>query len=246
MKRFRADLHVHSVLSPCAELEMSPVNIIREAAERKIDILAITDHNSTYHSRLMMELGEEAGIMVIPGAEVNTKEEIHCLTLFENIECAEEFQKFLDSKLPLTRNNPALFGEQLVVDREEHILMEVEPLLISALGAGIYEVRDEVKRLGGIFIPAHIDRPFNSIHSQLGFIPDDLFPSALEVSARFRLQEYVLQHPELAAYSFITNSDAHTLRALGRSTTLFEMREAGFSELKLALGHEQGRKIVME
>lgn len=245
MKRFRADLHVHSVLSPCGDLEMSPINIIGEAKRQKIDILAMTDHNSTLHSRLMIELGNEAGILVIPGAEVNTREEFHCLTLFEKIDNAEEFQKFLDQNLPLTRNDPTLFGEQLVVDREERILREIEPLLISALKADIYLIKDEVQRLGGIIIPAHIDRPYSSILSQLGFIPDDLNPIAVEVSARFKVGEFRLRHPELSEFQMINNSDAHTLHSLGRATTEYEMQEASFSELVLALRNENGRKIVL-
>ena len=180
----------------------------------------------------------------MPGAEVNTREEIHCLTLFENLEQTDAFQHFLDSRLPAIPNKPSLFGDQLVVDRNECILSEVEPLLISALEATIYEVRDEVERLGGILIPAHIDRPYNSIKSQLGFIPADLQPIALEVSARSTIAVFRHEHPELAAYTMITNSDSHQLESLGRATTRYWLQEASFAELCMALRNEGGRKIM--
>ncbi|MBN1952821.1 MAG: PHP domain-containing protein [Bacteroidales bacterium] len=246
MKIFRADLHIHSVLSPCGSLDMSPVNIIREARRKKIDILAMTDHNATQHCRLMMELGSEEGILVIPGAEVNTAEEIHCLTLFETLDDAEKFQQILTAGLAPVKNDPSLFGEQLVVDREERILNEVEPLLIGALGHSIYEVREQVARLGGLFIPAHIDRPYNSLISQLGFIPEDLEADAFEISARSHPGEFTRLHPELTGKSLIQNSDAHDLPMIGQTVTKYLMEEASFSELKMALRNTDGRKILSE
>jgi PHP family Zn ribbon phosphoesterase len=245
MKQYHADLHIHSVLSPCGDLGMSPVNIIRKAKRRNIDILAITDHNATHHCRLIKNLGDEEGIVIIPGAEVNTREEIHCLTLFETIEAAETFQHFLDQRLPFVQNDPDRFGDQVVVDREEQILEEIEPLLISALDADIYEVREEVRKLGGLFIPAHIDRPYNSILSQLGFVPDDLMPDALEVSKRNTRSEFSKAHLEISAYPLITSSDAHTLDALGSAITEFELKYPEFSELKMAFSGTGGRNIIM-
>lgn len=244
MKTFRADLHIHSVLSPCGSLDMSPVNIIREAVRRKIDILAMTDHNDTRHSRVLMELGSEAGILVIPGAEVNTAEEIHCLTLFETIDNAERFQEILAQNLSPVKNNPDYFGEQLIVDRDERIIAEEPLLLISSLNLTIYEVRDEVEKLGGMFIPAHIDRPYNSLISQMGFIPDDLGQTAFEISQRTKRDKFLLAHPEVAGIPLIHNSDAHSISMIGQATTEYLMEEASFIELRMALEGKNGRKII--
>jgi hypothetical protein len=243
MKRFTADLHVHSVLSPCGDLEMSPANILAAAKERNINILGISDHNSTRHCRLMTTLGREAGIVVIPGVEINTQEEIHCLAFFENSDNAEEFQVFLDKYLPEIPNDPRRFGDQIVVDRNEKIVEEVAWLLINAINTGIYDVAIEIRRLGGLFIPAHIDRSYNSILSQLEFIPTGLNPDALEVSANISVAQFRKLHPELNEYQFITSSDAHHPKQLGRATTIFEIEAANFREIRLALQNRCGRKV---
>ena len=131
MKTFRADLHVHSVLSPCGDLEMSPVRIVEKALTEKLDVIAITDHNTTRQCREIMELGLEHGLWVICGAEVNTREEVHCIALFETINQAEIFQAYLDKYLPDIENMPDIFGYQVWVNRNEEILGEESKLLWS-------------------------------------------------------------------------------------------------------------------
>jgi 3',5'-nucleoside bisphosphate phosphatase len=245
MNQYRADLHIHSVLSPCADLNMSPSKIIEEALRKRIDILGITDHNSTFHCRIMTELGASAGIMVLPGVEINTKEEIHCLAFFENANITDEFQKFLDEKLANVPNDKKLFGHQLVVDKDENIISEVENLLISAISADIYEVTDTVHRLGGIIIPAHIDRTSNSILSQLGFLPKDLNFDALEVSLINPVTSYLKRFPEYEKFTVISNSDAHRLENVGRTTTLFKIGDFTFAEIVMALRKENHRKTIV-
>ena len=82
MRVFKADLHLHSVLSPCGSLDMSPTAIVAQAKEVGLDIIAVTDHNSTLHCKLVQELAAEAGIVALLGAEVTTREEVHCLAFF--------------------------------------------------------------------------------------------------------------------------------------------------------------------
>jgi 3',5'-nucleoside bisphosphate phosphatase len=244
LRKYKADLHIHSVLSPCGDLDMSPSRIISEAKNRRIDILGISDHNSTLHCELMVELGREEGIFVLPGVEINTREEIHCLAFFASTAIAGEFQFFLDENLPHIPNVNTLFGEQLVVDRNENIINEQQYLLVSALIADIYQTSEKVKELGGIFIPAHIDRPYNSILSQLGFVPADLQKDALEVSARFPVSVFKKQHPEYENITLITNSDAHLPEAVGRATSTFEIAELTFDEISKALNNIDGRKVI--
>jgi PHP family Zn ribbon phosphoesterase len=192
----------------------------------------------------MVDLGKDEGVCVLPGVEVNTKEEIHCLAFFENADIADRFQEFLDSKLPFIPNNTDLYGHQFIVDKDAHIVREVEPLLVCALEADIYEVSDSVYRLGGIFIPAHIDRTYNSIISQLGFVPPGLKYDALEVSARYTIKEYARRHPEYNRQTLITNSDAHQPDSIGRATTMFEIEKCTFAEIIMALRKENNRKTV--
>lgn len=238
MNSYKADFHVHSVLSPCASLEMSPSRIISRAKEEKIDVLAITDHNSTLHCRLMTELGKNENIFILPGVEINTKEEIHCLAFFEDIEKTNVFQKFLDENLPKIKNRSNVFGYQLVVDENENILDEIEWLLISALDTTISEVEREVHKLNGIFVPAHIDRKSNSIISNLGFIPNDLNIDAVEISPSGTTEFF-------EGYGCIRGSDAHIPEDIARGYTEIIMESVSFEEICKAIKKVEGRNTII-
>ena len=112
MKHFKADLHIHTCLSPCGDLEMSPGSIVQTAREKGLDIIAVTDHNSTRNVRPCLEIGKELSLFVIPGCEVNTQEEVHCLCYFPDLKALDRFQQYLDEKIPDIKNNPELFGYQ--------------------------------------------------------------------------------------------------------------------------------------
>lgn len=246
MKIFRADMHIHTVLSPCGDLDMSPVNIISEAARKGLDIIGITDHNSTRHCSLISRLAAEKGIFVMQGAEVNTKEEVHCLAFFENTDTLNLFQTYLDENLPGIINNPEVFGHQVQVDENEKIVYEEKKLLINAISKPMKEVEVCVHELGGIFIPAHLDRMKNSIYSQLGFLPDNLIADGVEISMATQVEKFIASHPEIRKYSVVRNSDAHYPNDIGKATTQFLISEPVFSEIKFALAGINGRKIIAE
>lgn len=240
MKTFRADLHVHSVLSPCGDLEMSPVRIVEKALTEKLDVIAITDHNTTRQCREIMELGLEHGLWVICGAEVNTREEVHCIALFETINQAEIFQAYLDKYLPDIENMPDIFGYQVWVNRNEEILGEESKLLWSALAQSIEEVVAEVVALEGIVFPAHVDRQVNGILRQLGFIPAGLKIDAVEVCFKKSLELKELKDVA-RQHCVIANSDAHVLEQVGQRVTLLTMESLDFNELRKALNRQDGR-----
>ncbi|MCU4154422.1 PHP domain-containing protein [Carboxylicivirga sp. A043] len=244
MKRFKADLHMHTVLSPCGSLEMSPVVIVNKALERGLDIIGITDHNSTRQCAEVYKVGKQKGITVICGAEVTTKEEVHCLTFFENFEKLELFQKYLDEHLPIILNDVEKFGYQVWVDEAEEIVGQEERLLISALDQSIDEVEQKVRELNGLFIPAHIFRPSFSVYSQLGFMPFDITPDAIGMSARVVVDEQIKKYPELKQYTVLRSSDAHFPEQIGTHYSIIEMEEANFEELRKALHQQGGRKVI--
>jgi hypothetical protein len=245
MEKFRADLHTHTVLSPCGDLEMSPVNIVKKAKERGIDILGITDHNSTLHAPLIKELAGREGIMVLMGAEVTTKEEVHCLCFFEDEEKLSEFQKYLDQYLPKIPNDENKFGYQVVVNEKDEIVDEIECLLISGLNQSIEQIERKVHDLEGLFIPAHINKMINSIISQLGFLPPDLNVDALELSHHITKEEFLKKNKYLSKYNFIKSSDAHYVDNIGNVWTNFFMEELNFIEVKRALRGEEGRRVEL-
>jgi len=243
MQWFKADLHIHTVLSPCGGLDMSPVNIIRQALIKKLDIIAITDHNSTAHCRIAQEIGKKSGLTVLAGAEINSKEEIHCLTFFENIDKAELFQRYIDENLTVIENNPEIFGCQYVVDENENILKQENRLLVASLRTGIDDISDRVFELNGLFIPAHINRRTNSLYSQLGFMPPSMKADALEISRYRDYETFLDEHPEISDYCLITNSDSHALEQIGAGNTEYYLEKPVFKEVVLALRNENGRKV---
>lgn len=243
MNEYRVDLHIHTVLSPCGDLDMSPKRIIWEAEAKGLDIIGISDHNSTRQAGLVKELGEERGIMVLKGAEVNTREEIHSLTFFENDDDLKLFQEYLDDKLIKIKNNPSAFGYQIVVNREEIIEYEEKWSLVSALDVSLEELAEKVHELNGLFIPAHIDRFVTSIYSQLGVFPEGLKADALEISWRTKPEIFLKTHPEIADYTIVTNSDAHYPEDIGRKYNIFRMKNKSFNEIRLALQNEGGRGV---
>ena len=243
MTAFRSDLHIHTVLSPCGDLEMSPSNIVEEAARKGLDIIGITDHNTTLHCSLVKKLAEKKGIYVMTGAEVTTKEEVHCLVFFENNEKLKLLQDYLDKYLPDILNVPEIFGHQVQVDEDEKIIYTEEKLLANAIKIPVNELEEFVHSLGGIFIPAHIDRLKNSIYSQLGFIPGNLRADALEVSKITKVEEFAGIHPEILKYPITRSSDSHFPGSIGEATTTFFIEERSFGEVKMALAGIEGRSI---
>jgi len=232
--QFRADLHIHTVLSPCGSLEMSPERIVDEALAKGLSIIAITDHNSTKQCKAVIEVGKGRGLMVIGGVEVNTREEIHCIALFENIEALDKFQTYLDEYLPNIPNNPDKFGHQVWVNREEEIEGVEERLLLSGLDQSIDDVEQKVHSLKGLFIPAHVDRPMYGIFAMLGFIPDSLKCDALEVSCN--ADESFFEMTKIKEkYPIVKSSDAHYPEQIGSSFTTFEMENVTFEGVREAL-----------
>lgn len=244
MKIHRADLHIHTLLSPCGDLSMSPANIVSAAVEKRLDIIGITDHNSTRQSFLVKKIAGEKGIFVLQGAEVTTREEVHCLAFFENQDTLKSFQEYLDANLPDFRNDPLIFGDQVVVDENEDIIYIEEKLLVNATTVSIEELEKYVHENDGIFIPAHIDRMKNSIYSQLGFIPDDLNADALEVSRRSTPEKFAGLRPEIRRFNIVTDSDAHIPQQIGMVWNNLQIEKISFQEIKMALSGMDGRKIV--
>jgi len=246
MKDFKADLHIHTVLSPCGSLGMSPKLIVKAAIENKIEIIGITDHNTTRQCRIVMSVAKKAGITVYCGTEVTTKEEVHCLAFFEDFEKLDLFQDFLDRFLPDIKNNPDLFGHQVAVNEDEEIIFEEERLLISAIDRNISQVEQEVHRLGGIFIPAHVNRPRYSLVSQLGFIPPDLNFDALELTKHMETEVFLNANPHMKEVVILRNSDAHQPELIGNISTQLLMQGPEFNEFRLALKNADGRKVIQQ
>lgn len=230
-----ADLHIHTQLSPCASLDMSPDRIIERALAKGIGAIGITDHNSTLQCRVVRELGAEVGVEVIMGAEVTSREEVHCLVFLPDIDTLQTFQAFLELHLPTVINDPKRFGYQVVVDCHNNIVYEEPKLLISALDVSLEALIDTVHDMGGLAIPAHVDRQRFGLIGQLGFVPADLQADALEFSALTDEKTFVELYPGLKRFPLISGSDAHDPLQIGTWTTHFDIDKIDFSFLKKLL-----------
>lgn len=184
LKQYSADLHIHSCLSPCASLDLSPREIVERAKAEGLDIIAVTDHNTAKNVRVVMGLGEKRGLTVIPGMEVQTREEIHLLALFPDWPSTAAWDEEVRRHLPDVRNDPEVFGDQPIVDDEGNILEFEERLLLNSIDLSLEEIKRRVEGHGGMVIPSHFDKGSFSLISQLGLIPEDMELEVLEASHR--------------------------------------------------------------
>ncbi len=225
--KYKADLHNHSCLSPCASLKMSPTVLVTYAARKNIDILALTDHNSTRNLPAFAACCADAGITPIFGLEVNTIEEVHVVCLFEKLDTAVSFGNYIESTLPVRSNDPEVFGDQIIVDEYENIIGSVDPILFSSSSVSFFELIPRVLNLGGLVIPAHIERFSNGAVSQLGFLPDLAYSAVESLSVPCTYETY--------NNAVITGSDAHTPASIGSgSFYIIEKGKPDFSSLKHA------------
>jgi len=241
LKVFRADLHIHTCLSPCGELEMSPRGIVRTAREREIQILGICDHNTAENVPAIRDAARPYPISILAGLEVTSREEVHILGLFDSLESALALQEIVYAHLP-GENDEETFGIQAVVNEEGEILRFNEKLLIGAATLVLEQVVALIHSHGGLAIAAHVDREGFSILGQLGFIPGNLLLDALEISPATTLEaareKYGPRFPLTAA------SDAHRLAEIGLASTSFWLADGTVAEIRKALVQEDGRKIV--
>lgn len=233
MNLYRTDLHIHTCLSPCGSLEMSPSLIVQTALARGLHVIAVTDHNTTLQCPEIQSLGREAGLTVFAGAEVTTREEAHCLALFGNEASRQSFQQYLEAHLPPIPNNPDRFGDQVWVNRDNEILGESPYLLLSALDQSVNQVADHVHSLGGLFIAAHIERPSFSLISQLGFVDPSLPLDAIEYNHPERFRQLFPAHKYLAKYTCYTASDAHYPEQIGTRPFVWQSSAPTFKNLQL-------------
>jgi 3',5'-nucleoside bisphosphate phosphatase len=234
VKSYSCDLHIHSVLSPCAGLEMSPRDIVGRAREAGLDIIAITDHNIAENALCASEIGRKSNLLVLPGMELQTSEEIHLLAIFGDNDGALNFQKRIYDSLPPVHNNPDYFGDQVVVDENDNIIRFEDRLLLNSVQISLEDAVSLIKSYKGIVIPSHIDNPTFSIISQLGYIPESLDFDALEIRDRENIP-LVLPFIMRKDLPFVAFSDAHYLADIGKRRTTLSMPEICFEGLATAL-----------
>lgn len=225
--KIKIDLHNHSCLSPCGSDELTPALLAVEALEQNIDIIALTDHNCSKNLRTFKEACNLCNIMGLFGIEVNTIEDVHVLSIYNDIESAIEFGNLIETLLPNIDNNPKLLGNQNIVNLEGEIIGVYKKSLITTCGISLEDVVNETLSRDGLVIPAHIDRSVNSILATLGFLPD-LPYSALEAIKPDKIKE-------TKGFTILTGSDAHYFENIGDRSCFLEVPELSYEGLKQGL-----------
>jgi hypothetical protein len=237
-----ADLHLHTVLSACAEVEMIPPLIVRRARELGLEIIAVTDHNAAHNVEAVMTAATGTGITVLPGMEVQSREEVHLVCLFDRPEQVQRWQERLWAGLPDRENDEAFFGAQYAVDAEGEYRYTEGRLLSVSAGLAVEDVVAGVRALGGIVIPAHVDRPSFSLIANLGFVPPGLEIAGLELSRRARPHEVEARLPQTRGYGKLVSGDAHRLEEM-TARTMLKVAAPTVSEIALALAARDGRRV---
>ena len=229
------DLHIHTCLSPCGDDSMTPVNIAHMAYLKGLALIAVTDHNSARNVSAVIDAAVGLPLTVIPGLELNTSEEIHLVCLFPDTASAQSAGEYVESRLPHILNKPDVFGNQLVMDKNESIIEEVERLLITASTISIDDAADFAAEYGGVCFPAHIDRNSNSIIGVLGTVPDYLGYKTVEVSNPDAFVLNTFGRDICDHYRVLTSSDAHYLQNISEAERFLELSAPGFSDLRALL-----------
>ena len=238
MKTYKADLHIHTCLSPCADLEMSPRNIVREAIKSGLDIIGICDHNTCENVPYVQKCADNFDISIIGGIEVTSREEAHIIVLFDSADALFAMQKTIYDHLAGT-NDERLYGDQVVVNEKDEVVNFNKRLLIGATELSIENIVARAHDLNGLAIASHVDRPSFSVISQLGFIPEGLQLDALEISDRNRIDIF-----KGMSLPLVTSSDAHCLNHIGKNYTNFTMECVNLEEIRRSLLGQEGRKVV--
>ena len=214
------DLHMHSCLSPCADDDMTPNNIVGMAFIKQLDCIAVTDHNAAFNLPAAKAVADAMGVVLLPGIEVTSSEEVHILTYFADVDTAVDFGKMVYDHLPPLPNNKAIFGNQLILDEDDEPVGELDKLLIQATDLSIEDIAAACEAAGGACVAAHINRSSNSLLANLGFLPERPVFSALEV---YRAAPAPVA--PTGEYKILYASDAHRLGDISEREFFLDLPE---------------------
>ena len=225
------DFHIHSCLSPCGDIQMTPGNIAGMAKIAGYDVIALSDHNTTKNCPAFLNACKAYDIIGIPGMELNTREEVHVLCLFPDLGTALFFGDYVYKHLPDIDNKPDFFGQQLIIDNNDEISDIEKKLLINASDIGIYDIGKIVDNMGGVAVPAHIDRSSFSILSNLGFYDKSLNFNVVEFSTNADQRKILATNPDLTGVRFLVNSDAHSLTDIPDASNVIQTTGNDLSDI---------------
>ena len=245
MKEWTIDLHMHSPLSPCAEDSMMPGPVVERALSFGIDVIAVTDHNAVDNVGAFWEEGQAQGLIVVPGMELEAREGIHLVCLFDTLEALLAWDAALAPYKPDIPNDSRYFGHQWVVDRSGEKLREEARMLVTSLDISVDDVVPAVHAHQGLCIAAHVDRASYSVTAVLGAIPDHLAFDGIELTRHMPREEKLLAEIQRQGYRYTTACDAHDLEQIGEIHCAAYLDHWSLGELALAMKGRDGRDIIV-
>lgn len=246
LRRFQADLHIHSCLSPCGELTMSPRGIVARAQEVGLDIIAVSDHNAVGNAEAAMRAAAGTGLTVLPGMEIVSAEEVHVLALFGTMDEAGPVLEAVHRNLPDGGPKKTFVKDQVLVNEVDEVTGFHPYFLMGATLLTVYEVVDLIRGHGGLAVAAHYDRGSFSVISQLGFIPAGLTFDALEVfSPAGACQEKRVPSAPPPGCPIVRFSDAHRPEEIGSRRTDLLLASPTLDEVRKAFAGLDGRRIIV-
>lgn len=220
MRTVRYDLHLHSCLSPCGDMDMTPCNIAGMAHLNELELVALTDHNTVDNCPAFFAACAEYGIVPVAGMELTTAEDIHLLCIFETLDDAMAFgAKVREHRMKL-KNRVEIFGEQAILNEKDEKIGEDPYFLPAATDLDLIAAAALVKEHNGICWPAHIDRDANGLLAVLGFFP----PEPVFTIAELRESK----NRDLAGdRKIVVCSDAHRLWEIGEAGGILHLDVEG-------------------
>lgn len=228
---FNYDLHIHSCLSPCGDMDMTPNNIINMAKLLNLDIIALTDHNTCLNCEALISLSNKHDITVVPGMELTTSEEIHVVCLFPALEDALRFNDYVKEHQFSIKNKEKIYGRQVIMNEKDEETGEIENLLIIATDISVMDVKKLVDDYNGIAFPAHIDKSSTSVLSVLGEIPNECEFTCAEIYPHDKTEELIAKYPILGNMHHIYSSDAHYLENMTESIKKINLKDRSAKSL---------------
>jgi len=192
---------------------MTPNDIVGMAVLNELDLIAITDHNTIANVRPVIEAAQTVrenhnrDLLVLPGIEVTTAEEVHVLCLFSDIESAQEFETELAYFYSTLANREDIFGNQLLFDSKDNITGSMERMLMAPTLISFDHLYHLISKRNAAFIPAHIERNSFSVSSNLGFLPPHLEINTIELNDESKADLYTDK-------KILYSSDAHQIWAI--------------------------------
>ncbi len=202
------DLHIHSVLSPCSDDEMTVNNIVNMSLIKDLDLIAITDHNSMKQLKVFREVAK-GKIDILLGVEIQSIDGIHLLAYFHPDYDIDKAQAYLDQYLIEKENNVEYYGSQLILNEYDEVVGSEQRLLISSLNRTTKQIIDDIHELGGKVILAHVYRKYGYIQ-KYGTLDFELGFDGVEVH-KDNYDVVLKEYPALKDKLILCDSDAHYL-----------------------------------